>query len=60
MHRPLYACLFIHREDVVQAVHNIVIVDEGAELNLVTACSSAPSKALHIGVTEFYVKRNTN
>ncbi len=54
---PIHACLFIHRESIAQAVHNIVVVDKDAELNLVTACSALPAKALHIGVSEFYVKK---
>jgi len=58
VHEPLQACLFIHREGTAQAVHNIVIVDEGAELNLMTACAALPTRAIHIGVSEFYVKRN--
>jgi len=56
--KPLQTCLFIHKDSVAQAIHNIVIVDEGGELNLLTACSALPVKALHIGITEFYVKRN--
>lgn len=55
---PIQACLFIHRESVAQLVHNVIIVDEGAELNLVTACASLPTKALHVGVSEFYVRKN--
>ena len=55
---PIQACLFIHRKGTTQAVHNIIVVDEGAELNLLTACSTLPVKSLHIGVSEFYVKRN--
>ena len=55
---PLQACLFIHREGTAQAVHNIIVVDEDAELNLMTACAALPTRAIHIGVSEFYIKRN--
>ncbi len=56
---PVYACLFIHSEEAAQAVHNVIIVDDDAELNLVTACSSLPGRSLHIGVSEFYVGRRS-
>ncbi len=56
---PIQACLYIHTKDYRQKVHNIVIVEEGAELNLITSCAVHPhiSSALHIGVSEYYVKK---
>ncbi len=56
---PVQTCLYIRTDKVVQKVHNIVIVEEGAELNLITSCSVHPhlSSAFHIGVSEFYVKK---
>lgn len=42
---------------VAQPVHNIVIVDKGAELNLITGCVTMSNEGLHIGASEFYVKR---
>jgi len=38
---PLQACLFIGKERLSQNVHNIVIVEEGAELHIITGCSTA-------------------
>lgn len=54
---PIYTCLFITRGKIAQLLHNIVIVDDGAEVNLVTGCgiSDIPAGALHIGVSEFFV-----
>ncbi|MCS7278623.1 MAG: SufD family Fe-S cluster assembly protein [Thermodesulfobacteriaceae bacterium] len=56
---PVQTCLYIRTDKVAQKVHNIVIVEEGAELNLITSCSVHPhlSSAFHIGISEFYVKR---
>ncbi|MFN4196773.1 MAG: SufB/SufD family protein [Caldimicrobium sp.] len=56
---PVQTCLYIRSEQIAQKVHNIVIVEEEAELNLLTSCSVHPKirSALHIGVSEFYVKR---
>lgn len=57
---PLQACLYLSQEGVAQNVHNIVIAEEGSELHVITGCTVAPrvSSGLHIGVSEFYVKKN--
>ncbi len=57
---PVYTCLLITNSWEAQLVHNIVIVGDEAELNLITGCA-VPHRiagALHIGVSEFYVGRN--
>ncbi|MDI9644507.1 MAG: SufD family Fe-S cluster assembly protein [Candidatus Verstraetearchaeota archaeon] len=57
--QPIQACLYIGSEGLLQAPHNIVIAEEGSELNIVTGCT-ADSRArmvAHIGVSEFYVKK---
>ncbi len=48
------------RDDIVQAVHNIVILEEGASLNLVTGCTvhKGIKAGVHLGVTENYVGPN--
>lgn len=57
---PLQACVFIGHEEQLQRVHNIVIVEEGAELNIISGCASDPGveKGVHIGISEFYVEKN--
>ena len=56
---PIQAGLYLAEEGLAQAVHNVVVVEEGAELHLITGCASAPNvrRGLHVGVSEFYVKR---
>ncbi len=56
---PIQACLFIGSQELVQCPHNIVIVEEGSELHLITGCAAHPTitKGLQIGISEFYVKR---
>ncbi|MBP2171719.1 Fe-S cluster assembly scaffold protein SufB [Methanococcus voltae] len=56
---PLQTCLLIGKEDVSQNVHNIIIVEEGAELNVITGCTTSPhvKSGLHLGVSEFYIKK---
>jgi len=55
--QPIQACFFVTLKGIAQPVHNIVIVDEDAELNLVTGCATMSNEGLHIGVSEFYVKK---
>lgn len=57
---PLQACLYLAQEGVSQNVHNIVIAEEGSELNIITGCTVAPlvNSGLHIGISEFYVRKN--
>lgn len=57
---PLQACVFLSHEQQLQRVHNIVIVEDGAELNIISGCASDPSvdKAIHLGISEFYVGKN--
>jgi len=52
---PLQTCFFVSRENVEQAVHNVVIIGDGAEIVLNTACAAAAGESLHVGVTEIYV-----
>lgn len=56
---PLQACIYIGHEDQLQRVHNVVIVEEGAELNIISGCASDPSveHGVHIGISEFFVEK---
>lgn len=54
---PVQTCLFMSSPGL-QAPHNVVIVEEGAELTLYTGCTIMPEPVgLHVGVSEFYVKK---
>ncbi len=53
---PVQACLLIEEEEK-QHVHNIIVVEEDAELNVITGCASVPQRGKHIGISEFYVKK---
>lgn len=56
---PVQSCLFITSDTIRQNVHNIAIAEENSELHLITGCSVSHSvnSALHLGVSEFYVKK---
>ncbi|WP_321211108.1 SufD family Fe-S cluster assembly protein [Methanothermobacter sp. DP] len=55
---PLQACMFIGDERVMQTAHNIIIAEENSELHIITGCATGEdvSSALHVGVSEFYLK----
>ncbi len=57
---PLQACLFINDDNIIQNVHNIIIAEEGSDLQVITGCATASDvrRGLHIGISEFYVKKN--
>ena len=57
---PVQSCLMIGKNEGLQTVHNIIIVEEDAELEIVTGCLTHDDvkRALHVGVSEMYVKKN--
>ena len=57
---PLQACVFMSHEDQLQRVHNVIILEEGAELNIISGCASDPAvdKGVHIGISEFFIGKN--
>ncbi|HJX02083.1 MAG TPA: SufD family Fe-S cluster assembly protein [Candidatus Humimicrobiaceae bacterium] len=56
---PVQSCLLVAENYVSQNVHNIIIVEEGAELQVITGCTLSKSGAegIHLGISEFYVKK---
>jgi Fe-S cluster assembly scaffold protein SufB len=56
---PIQSCLYIAKEGFSQNVHNIVVAEQGSELHIITGCATAPHlvSGLHIGISEFYVKK---
>ncbi len=56
---PLQACLYMSQEHISQDVHNIIICEEGSELHIITGCATSHRviSGLHLGVSEFYIKR---
>lgn len=57
---PVQSCLILKKNQIVQNIHNIIIAEEGSELHTITGCATPSSveKSLHLGVSEFYVKKN--
>jgi Fe-S cluster assembly scaffold protein SufB len=59
---PVQACLYLAKDRLMQNVHNIIIAEEGSELHIITGCTTATrdEPGLHLGVSEFYIKRGAN
>ncbi len=57
---PVQSCLIMKKNQIVQNVHNVIIAEEGSELHIITGCATPSSveQSLHLGVSEFYVKKN--
>jgi Fe-S cluster assembly scaffold protein SufB len=55
---PVQSCFFLHNEGFEQILHNIIVVEPNAQLNVITGCATGNLviKGSHIAVTETYVK----
>jgi Fe-S cluster assembly scaffold protein SufB len=55
--KPIQACLFISENNVSQNVHNVIVVEDGAEAVVITGCNihTEVEQGLHAGISEFYV-----
>ncbi len=60
--KPIQACLFVSESNVSQNVHNIIIVEDGAEANVITGCNihTDVKEGLHAGISEFYVGKGAS
>ena len=56
---PVQTCLMLGSKNVTQTVHNIIVVEEEASLDIITGCTSKKGveEGLHLGITEMYVKK---
>ncbi|MBQ3685740.1 MAG: SufD family Fe-S cluster assembly protein [Candidatus Methanomethylophilaceae archaeon] len=59
---PVQTCMLLNKDKSIQNVHNIIIVEDGATLEMITGCSTAhhANDSLHIGVSEIFVGDNAN
>jgi len=55
---PLQSCMMIGKNGNMQNVHNIIVVEENAHLEVISGCATGKhaNEALHIGVSEIFVK----
>lgn len=57
---PFQAGLFMNQENDAMSLHNVVILEEGAEINLITGCTNKHKirKGLHLAISEHFIGRN--
>lgn len=56
---PMQACLFMSQNGISQNVHNLIIAEEGSDVQIITGCTSLGlGTGLHVGISEFFIKRN--
>jgi Fe-S cluster assembly scaffold protein SufB len=54
---PVQSCLLVAENNVSQNVHNVVILEQGAEAHIITGCTIHPGvdRGLHTGISEFFI-----
>jgi len=56
---PMQACLFMSQDGISQNVHNLIIAEEGSDVQIITGCTSLGLESgLHVGISEFFAKKN--
>jgi len=57
--QPIQTCLLVFSDNILQAPHNIIILEKGSELHVITGCAVMREViALHAGISEFYIEEN--
>ena len=59
---PIQACLLLSENNVSQNVHNLIVIDEGAEAQIITGCTvqERVTGGAHIGISEFFLRKNSS
>jgi Fe-S cluster assembly scaffold protein SufB len=59
---PFQSCFFIHTQGFKQLLHNIIVLEPGSELNIITGCATGNMVSIgsHLAVTEMFVKEKAN
>ncbi|UAL08274.1 MAG: SufD family Fe-S cluster assembly protein [Candidatus Methanogranum gryphiswaldense] len=57
---PVQTCMLLNKNKSIQNLHNIIIMEEGSSLEIITGCSTThhSDDALHVGVSEIYIHDN--
>ncbi|MBO4502572.1 MAG: SufD family Fe-S cluster assembly protein, partial [Candidatus Methanomethylophilus sp.] len=59
---PVQTCMMLAKDKSIQNLHNIVIVDDNASVDMVTGCTTVhhADKSLHVGVSEMFIGNNSS
>jgi len=57
---PIQTCYLINQSDFTQLTHNVVIAEKGAELHLISGCTTNAhiKSGTHIGITEYFLEES--
>lgn len=60
--KPIQACLLLAESNVSQNVHNMIVIDEGAEAQIITGCTvnEKAASGIHMGISEFFLRKNSS
>lgn len=60
--KPIQACLLLAENNVSQNVHNMIVIDEGADAQIITGCTvnTKVEHGIHMGISEFFVRKNAS
>ncbi len=60
--KPIQACLLLAESNVSQNVHNLIVIDEGAEAQIITGCTvkNDAAQGIHMGISEFFIRKNAS
>jgi Fe-S cluster assembly scaffold protein SufB len=60
--KPIQSCLMLAENNLSQNLHNIILIEEGAEAQVITGCTIHPGveSGLHLGISEFFVKKGAS
>lgn len=59
---PVQTCMLINKDKSIQELHNIIIVEDNASLEMITGCATAhhANDSVHVGVSEIFVGDNAS
>ena len=59
---PVQTCMMLKTNKSIQNLHNIIIVEDGASLEMITGCTTThhANDSLHVGVSEMFVGDNAS
>ncbi len=58
---PVQTCLFLDHPGRTQAVHNVIIAEEGSSVDIITGCTANKKidrNGAHLGVSEIYIEKD--
>lgn len=59
---PVQTCMMLSKHQGIQNLHNIIVVDHDASMEIITGCTTVhgANEALHVGVSEIYIGDNSS